>query len=416
MHAFEKHPHWEHVKLVVGRLTGHGHQALLAGGCVRDLLMNRVPNDFDIASDATPEQVEALFERALTVGREFGVTILPFADGCKIEVATFRQDGPYLDGRRPESVTFSSSEEDAKRRDFTVNALFYDLNHKRVIDYVGGQEDLQARVIRAVGEPERRFTEDKLRLLRALRFAGQLEFAIAPETYAAIAKLAPQIRVVAQERIREELLKLLKSPGRVRAVEMARETGLLTAVVPEIDAGLRDPAVFSALLRRLSGAATRPEVWVLRFIYDALTVCHGTEKRQVLAREIFRRLRFSTQESEAMLWTLASEDLFLHPERHRVSALARALAQPAAEVAEAFFAPWAAPTASEAWRNIQTTILHAGRELPGRLITGEDLLSLGFKKGRQLGAVLEEAFNLQLEGQIKTREQALAWAQAQLKT
>ncbi|HEX4923157.1 MAG TPA: CCA tRNA nucleotidyltransferase, partial [Bdellovibrionales bacterium] len=174
---FSSHPHWPAVETVCGTLARSGYEAWLAGGCVRDALLGRVPQDFDVATSAAPEQVEALFERAVAVGKAFGVIILPF-EGFQIEVATFRKDGLYVDGRRPASVTFSSPREDAARRDFTVNALYYDVVNKRVVDYVNGERDLAAHVIRTVGSPHDRLSEDSLRLMRAVRFSAQLGFEI----------------------------------------------------------------------------------------------------------------------------------------------------------------------------------------------------------------------------------------------
>jgi len=198
---------------IIRVLREQGYQALLAGGCVRDLLMGRTPKDWDVATDAAPEAVLRLFARTEAVGAQFGVVIVSLEDG-RYEVARFRRDGRYLDGRHPEEVEFSGPEEDARRRDFTINGMFYDPLAERLIDFVGGQEDLEGKQVRAIGEPRQRFAEDYLRLLRAARFAARLGFQIEAETFAAIREMAPCIRRVSAERARDELTRLLTEGGR----------------------------------------------------------------------------------------------------------------------------------------------------------------------------------------------------------
>ena len=220
---------------IVDRLLAAGHQALYAGGCVRDKLLGREPHDYDVATDARPEQVEALFPRTFPVGAQFGV-ILVLERGEEIQVATFRGDGAYRDGRHPESVTFTDAEGDALRRDFTVNGLFHDPIRGETLDFVGGKRDLEARLLRAIGDPERRFEEDKLRLLRAVRFATTLGFTIDPATWEAIRRHATAIRAVSPERIREELVKILLSPNRLRGFDLLDASGLLREILPEMEA------------------------------------------------------------------------------------------------------------------------------------------------------------------------------------
>ena len=215
----EEHSQWNAVKEVCSRLRDAGFEALLAGGCVRDLIMHREPNDFDVATDATPDQIESLFPKCLLVGKAFGVIILPF-DGFQIEVATFREDLQYKDGRRPEGVKFSTPKADAQRRDFTINALFYDPIKREIIDFIDGQADIKAKILRTVGDPNHRFDEDKLRLLRAIRFAAQLDFRIEDGTLRAVETHAKDVSVVSHERIRDELIKLLKSPNRNIGLEL----------------------------------------------------------------------------------------------------------------------------------------------------------------------------------------------------
>ena len=222
---------------VVKTLVARGHSAYLAGGCVRDLLLHRTPKDYDVATSAKPELVVAAFEKTVAVGKSFGViTVLGESASVQVEIATFRHDGPYSDGRHPDSVRFTNAEEDALRRDFTINALFLEPESGEVIDYVSGVRDLEAKIIRAVGDPAVRFHEDKLRLLRAIRFACALNFDIDDETLDAIKRMAPQIAVCSKERIRAELDKMLTNIGRGWALRLLLETGLLAAVLPPIAA------------------------------------------------------------------------------------------------------------------------------------------------------------------------------------
>ncbi|MCC6464658.1 MAG: CCA tRNA nucleotidyltransferase [Planctomycetes bacterium] len=233
---------------VIRRLRELGHEALLAGGCVRDLLLGREPKDYDVATSALPDAVEAAFARTVAVGKQFGVirVLDENLPEIAIEVATFRHDGPYLDGRHPSSVAFTSAPEDAARRDFTVNALFLDPETSEVHDYVGGLADLKRRVIRAVGIPRARFEEDKLRLLRAVRFAAGLGFDIADETLEAVTAMAPQVCQCSGERIRDELARLLTAKGASRGLRLMLQTGLLDAILPEVAAmhGVRQPPEF----------------------------------------------------------------------------------------------------------------------------------------------------------------------------
>ncbi|HEU5117502.1 MAG TPA: CCA tRNA nucleotidyltransferase, partial [Isosphaeraceae bacterium] len=220
---------------VVARLRQSGYQALWAGGCVRDLLLGKNPDDYDVATSARPEDVIRLFPRTVPVGASFGVVIVrgPRAAG-QVEVATFRTDGLYEDGRRPQSVTFSTPEEDASRRDFTINGMFYDPLEERIIDYVGGRHDLERKVVRAIGDPSTRFEEDKLRLLRAVRFTSRLSFSLDSGTRSAMIEMADKVSKVSAERIAQELRKMLTHASRSRAVRLAEETGLLSVVLPPV--------------------------------------------------------------------------------------------------------------------------------------------------------------------------------------
>src|SRR5271170_5541781 len=219
--------------IVVGRLQSAGFAAFWVGGCVRDFLLGREPQDFDIATDAQPEQVEKLFRKTIPVGKKFGVIIV-VEGGQQFQVATFRAEADYQDGRRPEKIVFANAEADASRRDFTVNGLFYDPLTQKIHDWVGGEGDLRARIIRTIGAPEERFGEDHLRLLRAVRFVAQLDFEIEPKTFTAVKKIAPKIKLISAERIRDELLKLFCPPHAARGLVLLHDSGLLEHILPEL--------------------------------------------------------------------------------------------------------------------------------------------------------------------------------------
>ena len=285
---------------IVRRLRAAGHEALYAGGCVRDALMGKTPHDFDIATSARPEQVQALFPRTVLVGAQFGV-ILVIEDGSEYQVATFRSDGIYKDGRHPQSVTFGSAQGDAQRRDFTVNGLFYDPIEKRVLDFVGGRKDLETRTLRAIGDPSARFAEDKLRLLRALRFASVLDFEIEDATWRAVREGASAIREVSAERIRDELVKIFESPGRVRGFDLLDASGLMLQVLPEISSlkGCEQPPEFHPegdvfihtrlMLLLLPSSISVPLVFAVLF--------HDLGKPATRERDATGRIRFSGHES-----------------------------------------------------------------------------------------------------------------------
>ena len=230
---------------IVRVLSRHGHIAYFAGGCVRDELMGKTPADFDIATSADPSAVEKLFPKTVPVGKQFGV-ILVIENDLTYEVATFRREGKYEDGRHPSSVEFTVPEEDARRRDFTVNGLFYDPLSGKILDFVDGQKDMELRVIRAIGDPRKRFEEDKLRILRAVRFAANLGYTVDADTWKAVCVMAPEIRQVSPERIREELVKILMRPNAARGFRLLHDSGLMQIILPEVAAmkGVQQPPAF----------------------------------------------------------------------------------------------------------------------------------------------------------------------------
>src|SRR3989449_912883 len=244
-HPMKASPMEKSAREIAAHLRESGHIAYFAGGCVRDVVCGQTPKDFDIATDAKPENVQKLFPRTYAVGAHFGVIIV-LEDGFQFEVATFRSDDAYIDGRHPTAVHFSSPEEDAQRRDFTINGMFYDPVAEEVIDFVGGRSDVAAKLVRAIGDPAQRFAEDRLRMLRAVRFATALDYKIDSQTWDALLASAPSINQISAERIRDELVRIFISPNRVRGWDLLDSSGLMRAILPELEAmkGVLQPEQF----------------------------------------------------------------------------------------------------------------------------------------------------------------------------
>jgi poly(A) polymerase len=425
---------------IIQKLRLSGHEALLAGGCVRDLLLGREPKDFDVATSATPDEVVALFPGALTVGAHFGVVVVR-QDHEQIEVATFRTDGSYKDGRHPESVTFATAEQDAQRRDFTVNGLFRDPIKDRVIDYVGGAVDLEKRVLRAIGDAHQRFDEDKLRLLRAVRFATTLGFEIEEKTWQAVCEHAPAIQSVSAERIRDELIKIFLHPNRLRGFDLLMDSGLMAQVLPEIlvlkgveqppqwhpegDVFIHTrlmlsllpeqvslPLVLSVLLHDIAKPATFAvdETGRIRFNgHDKL----GAE----MTGDILRRLKFPNDVIEPTQVAVEHHMVFKDVKKMKKSTLKRMMARPtwADELALHRVDCLGSNGLLDNYEFMQAKAEEFSQQplIPQPLLNGRDLIALGWQPGKHLGAVLTEVQNAQLEGLISTREEALEWLAAQ---
>src|SRR5262245_15318838 len=299
---------------VVRKLQGAGYTALWAGGCVRDELLGLTPADYDVATDARPEQLRGLFKRRNEIGANFGVVqvIGPRGDDGEwltIEVATFRSDVSYTDGRRPDAIVFSSPEEDAQRRDFTINGMFFDPVKEELIDFVGGRADLDAKILRAIGDPAARFTEDKLRILRAVRIAARFDLAIDPATLAAAKAMAHEIRVVSPERIAEELRKLLVHPNRARGVLLLRDFGLVEPILPELIDDVMDRSI--RVVENLPQASTFPLAFAaLLHSLDAPT-----------AEQVADRLRLSTAEKTRSAWLVEMQSSLAEAPTMRLSKL-----------------------------------------------------------------------------------------------
>jgi poly(A) polymerase len=422
---------------IVQRLRNAGHLAFYAGGCVRDMLRGVAPHDYDIATSARPEQVQGLFRRTFDVGAHFGVIVVHEA-GLDFEVATFRSDGAYIDGRRPERVTFSSPEEDAARRDFTVNGMFFDPLTGQVIDYVGGEEDLIARRLRAIGDAAARFREDRLRMLRAVRFATVLGYEIDPATWEAVCVNAAKIHEVSAERIREEFVKTLVHPNRLRGFDLLDQSGLLRQIIPEFEAlkgctqpeqfhpegdvfvhtramiGLLPPAevsvplAFSVLLHDIAKPPTRT------IDADGRIRFNGHDKLGAqMTREIMERLRFSRAEIEAAAEAVDQHMVFKDVQNMRVSKLKRFMARPGFE--DEMELHRVDCTSSHGYLDNYEYIRTRQQEfanvplIPPPLVTGDDLIALGLQPGPRFKEILDAVQSRQLEGTLTTPEGALDW-------
>jgi poly(A) polymerase len=440
---------------IVRRLREAGHTAYFNGGCVRDMVRGVEPADIDIATTATPEQIQALFLRTIPVGVQFGVIIVVEGDH-QFEVSTFRSDEAYVDGRRPTGVRFGSPEEDAQRRDFTVNGLFCDPLTGEIIDYVGGRSDIERKLIRCIGEPQHRFTEDKLRLLRCVRFASNLGYEIEEQTFAAVREMAGEITIVSAERIRDELIKIFTRANAGRGLELLDASGLLPVVLPEIAAmkGVEQPAEFhpegdvfihtKMMLEMMTregeapaerdGLAARrearpPDPVVLAFAVllhdvgkpptferapDRIRFNEHDRIGAEMAEQILRRLRFPNDTIDKVVLCVAQHMRFQFVKEMRPAKLKRILAR------ETF------PEELElhridclsSHRNLENYefLKQKAAEMPPEvvkpapLLTGNDVLALGVKPGPLVGQILREAEEAQLDERLRSREEALAFA------
>lgn len=402
---------------VVETLRSQGFEALWAGGCVRDELLGKTPKDFDVASTATPDQVIQIFgrKRTVAVGASFGVVMVlgPTRAAGQVEVATFRSDGEYLDGRRPESVKFCRPEEDALRRDFTINGLFFDPLTKEVIDYVGGRADLAAGIVRAIGDPTARFQEDKLRMLRAIRFAATFHFQLDSRTVDAIRLHHQDLHQVSLERIAQELRRMLAHHSRSRSVQLLEDTGLLSDVLPEIvsvNGLLRDDQTLAALsLLEMPAHETALSI-LLRPLYQADRA--ESRRRTDAAEAVCRRLKMSNDEVDCVCWLLDSlstlegiaarplhvrKPLLAHPHAPLLLDVAAALAQGKNE----------SPVDADFCRRYLSAT-SPDSLAPATLIDGRDVMSLGIPAGPAVRKILLIVRNEQLDEHLTDRQQALA--------
>src|ERR1700758_3492757 len=421
---------------VAARLRETGHIAYFAGGCVRDMVRGLMPKDYDIVTDARPEAVQKLFARTVAVGAHFGVIIV-LENDFQFEVATFRSDDAYIDGRHPSAVHFSSPEEDAQRRDFTINGMFYDPVAERVIDLVGGQTDIGAKLVRAIGEPAKRFEEDRLRMLRAVRFATALNYEVDKKTWEALVANAASIDQISAERVRDELVRIFLSANRVRGWDLLDSSGLMRAILPELQAmkGVLQPEQFHPegdvfvhtrlMLQLLPEEVSVPLVFAVLFHDIAKPVTATVDKTgrirfnehdrigAEMTDAIMRRLRFSGAEIEAAVEMVRQHMVFKDTPNMRVAKLKRFMARPTFN--EELELHRVDCESSHRMLDNYEFLLRKREEfanepiIPPPLLRGDDLIALGFKPGPEFGEILEAIETRQLEGRLRTADEALAW-------
>ncbi len=456
---------------IIRTLRERGHQAYLVGGCVRDLLLGREPADYDVATDATPEQVMRIFPETYAVGAQFGVVLVPVSEVSEekqkhvprlppnfaerssdsarddmnetsgpnvVEVAAFRSDLGYSDGRHPDEVRFSRDpREDVARRDFTVNGLLLDPIKNEVLDYVGGQEDLKANIIRTIGDPERRFAEDKLRMLRAVRFAARFEYTIEPATIAAIEKLAPQIHQVSRERVRDELTKMLTESHARRAFLLLDQSKLLHEVLPEIQAmkGVEQPAEFHPegdvfvhtllLLEKLPHPCPATLAWGALLhdvgkpptfrVADRIRFDGHVDVGVKMAEEICRRLRFSNDDTEQILALIDNHMRFAHALRMSESTFKKFVRMPRfeehLELHRLDCQASHGDLTTYTFTREKIAALPPEAVRPAPLVSGDDLIAAGYPPGPRFKEILSTVEDAQLEGRLQSKESALDFVQ-----
>ncbi len=424
---------------IIRTLRKEGCQAYFVGGCVRDLLLKKNPKDFDIATDAVPKRVASLFPKTVPVGAQFGV-MLVIEGGESFEVATFRADKGYRDGRHPVGVRFTDAKEDALRRDFTVNGLFFDPLTRQVMDWVEGKKDLKKKIIRAIGDPKKRFMEDKLRMLRAIRFASVLGFKIEPKTFSAVKKLAKNIREVSQERVRDELVKMFTGPHPALALELLDKSGLLPEVLPEVQKmkGVRQPKAFhpegdvfvhtKLLMKQLENAspvlafgcllhdvgkpATFRRADRIRFNGHDRVGARITEK-------VLERLHFSNELKDQIVACVEGHMRFKDVRSMRESTLKKFMQRQTfeTELEQHRIDCLASHGDLTNWRFLKKKARQFTKEdiKPKPLINGKDLLTLGYAEGPLIGKILRTAEEAQLENKISDKEQALEFVKSHFK-
>ena len=433
----------EKATTIVRRLQGAGFRAFWVGGCVRDMLLGREPVDYDIGTSALPEQTEALFKRTVAVGRKFGVMIVVEGDH-QFQVATFRAEADYRDGRHPEHVRFGNAIADARRRDFTINGLFYDPVRSELHDWVGGRADLRAKVIRTIGAPEERFAEDHLRLLRAVRFAAQLDFQIERGMFAALKATASRIKGISAERIRDELLKLFRPPYAARGLDLLHRSGLLEQVLPEIAATTRceqspdfhpEGSVFNHLkvmLKHMPPSAAPALPWAVLLHDVAKPVTASTDARTgsihfyaherigaEMAEEILERLRFPRKQIEEIVKAVRFHMQFKDALQMRKATLRRLLMRPTfpLELELHRLDCLGSHGRLEVYNYLvrEAAELQRKPEIRPPLLKGADLIALGLSPGPAMGLLLAEIREKQLQDELKTSAEARKWAKSRLK-
>jgi poly(A) polymerase len=436
---------------IVRTLRQRGYQAYFVGGCVRDLLLGREPADYDVSTDATPEQVMAVFPETYEVGAQFGVVLVPvnslLPDGAvaehahSIEVATFRSDGLYSDGRHPDAVRYTrEAREDVQRRDFTINGLLLDpLNHDEVLDFVGGRDDLTRGIIRTIGRPERRFSEDKLRMLRAIRFAARFGYEIEPETFESIRELASQIHQVSKERVRDELTKMLTEGHAREAFELLDSSGLLHEVLPEVERmkGVQQPPQFHPegdvwvhtlmLLEQLPHPCAKTLAWgallhdvgkppTFKVAPDRIRFDGHVEVGMAMAKEICQRFRMSNEDTEQIIALVENHMRFADVERMKESTFKRFVRMPRFDehLAMHRIDCLASHGSLELYDYTREKLANMPPDVvrPKPLITGNNLIAAGYRPGPAFSAILSAVEDGQLEGWLTDEQEAMAFVKS----
>jgi len=382
---------------IIQELRKQGHEAYLVGGCVRDMVMGLEPADYDIATSAHPEEIMQLFPRTEGVGAKFGV-VLVIQHGQPYEVATFRSDRAYVDGRRPTGVVFTDAKQDVQRRDFTINGLLYDPAEQNVIDYVSGQADIRAKIIRAIGDPRHRFEEDKLRILRAIRFAARFGYEIEKDTWAAVQEMAPKIHQVSSERIREELSRILTEGQAARGLRMMEESGLRQEILPELRWNDHIEKCLETIPRD-----RQPD-------FATAVLLHETPATDV--RRIVERLKFSRAEMHHVIALVESLPSFSRIRQMPLSELKRFFRlvrfEDHLDLARIHAIAAGLGLAGYEYARTKYDTFSEDEIAPRLLISGEDLIAMGFEPGPQFKEMLTLIEDEQLEGRLTTRDQAIA--------
>jgi poly(A) polymerase len=405
MQVLKEHPQWPLVEKIVTQLIESGYQAVLAGGCVRDALLGVLPQDIDVATNATPDKIEELFAKTLAIGKKFGIIIV-VEDGIEpVEVASFREESTYSDGRHPDKIVYSDIEKDAQRRDFTVNGLFFDPQNNKILDFVEGQKDLKSRVLRAIGDPEKRFDEDKLRLLRAIRFAAQLDFAIEDKTYLSLARAPERISVVSTERIRDEFDKILLSQDPLKGLYLLDVLGYLDCIAlkrPSESQWIQTKTKMARILKsgdlKKLSKKQRISMFLTLLFRDDLDDLENMRHSKEMMSAVKESRNFA---KEALRW----DELDLAGKRKLVSVesfLQNLIMLRADQSLE-----------SEALEQINQ-LKQKYPDLPECFLSGKDLKDLGCKPGPEMGDFLDKIFTKQLNLEFKTKAEATKWVKLEL--
>ena len=425
---------------IIGKLQEKGHIAYLAGGCVRDMLRGETPKDYDIATSALPEEITSIFTKTREVGVHFGVVIV-IVNNQAFDVATFRNDGSYKDGRHPEEVTFSTPQDDTARRDFTVNGIFFDPISEKYIDFVEGKSDIDKKVIRAIGEPNLRFQEDHLRLLRAIRFAARFDYEIEAETWNSIKSNASGISKISKERIRDELTKILLNENRVLGFDLLVESGLMEHIIPQILQlkGCEQPPQFhpegdvfvhTRLMLSLLKDAPSIELVLSVLLHDIgkpATYSFDEEADRIrfnghdklgaeMSEQILRDLKFSNSIIEDVVQMVANHMTFKDVQKMRQSKLKRFMSRSTFNDEIELhrvdcLGSWGG---LDNYDFLNKKMVEFANEpiIPQPLLTGKDLIELGWSPGPDLGQTLNSVQDMQLEGKLNSKDEALDWVKS----